>query len=320
MTSPGAPREHLLPFTPPLHAEQLFGHLAATAVPGVEEWAGPSAAAPRGAFRRTLRLAGGPAVVELHVPEPGSAVVRALVTAAAARGADDDGDAVTACRRLLDLDLDPALPDAALAADPALAPLVAAVPGRRVPGAGSAEEVAVRAVLGQQVSTAAARTHAARLVAALGEPVDDAGGRLTHLFPTAEAIGALDDDAAVRLLALPVRRRAALRGLARALADGAVDLRHVRDGGDPVRARAQLLALPGIGPWTAQTVTMRALGDPDAFLATDLGVLAAARVLGLPGEARPLDRAARAWSPWRSYAVQHLWGVLEHAINDLPRP
>lgn len=306
-----------LPFTSPLHADQLFGHLAATAVPGVEEWlpagSGAGDGGVRGALRRAVRLAGGPGVVVVHVPSPGATSVRAEVLTT---DPADEPTAVLACRRLLDLDLDPALPDAALADDPALAPLVAAVPGRRVPGAPSAEEVAVRAVLGQQVSTAAARTHAARLVAALGEP---AGlGTALRLFPSAASLARLDDDTATRLLALPVRRRETLRNLARVLADGSLDLRHVDDGGDPGRARAQLLALPGIGPWTAQTVTMRALGDTDAFLAADLGVLAAARELGLPGDARPLDTHARTWAPWRSYAVQHLWGVLPHAVNALP--
>lgn len=306
-----------LPFTPPLHVDQLFGHLAATAVPGVEEWLPGSASRDdgggRGALRRTLRLPGGPGVVVVHVPQPGATSVRAEVTTT---DPADEPAALLACRRLLDLDLDPACPDAALAADPVLAPLVAAVPGRRVPGSPSAEEVAVRAVLGQQVSTAAARTHAARLVAALGEPAGLGTG--LRLFPAAEALARLDDDDAVRLLALPARRRETLRNLARVLAGGSLDLRHVGDGGDPERARAQLLALPGIGPWTAATVTMRALGDPDAFLAADLGVLVAARELGLPGDARPLDRRARAWSPWRSYAVQHLWGALPHAVNALP--
>ncbi|WP_187279835.1 DNA-3-methyladenine glycosylase 2 [Quadrisphaera setariae] len=300
-----------LPFTPPLHADQLFGHLAATAVPGVEEWL-PGQDPGSGALRRSLRLPGGPAVVVVHVPPPGATSVRVEITTT------DPAEAPLAallCRRLLDLDLDPALPDTALSEDPALAPLVAAVPGRRTPGSPSAEEVALRAVLGQQVSTAAARTHAARLVAALGEPAGSSGLRL---FPSAGSVAALDDDAATRLLALPVRRRETLRNLARVLASGALDLRHVDDGGDPSRARAQLLALPGIGPWTAQTVTMRALGDTDAFLASDLGVLAAARALGLPGDARPLERKAAAWAPWRSYAVQHLWGVLPHAINALP--
>ena len=306
-----------LPFTPPLHADQLFGHLAATAVPGVEEWLPARGTGDdgggRGALRRAVRLPGGPGVVVVHVPEPGATSVRAEV---ATTDPADEPLAARLCRRLLDLDLDPALPDTALAADPVLAPLVAAVPGRRVPGSPSAEEVAVRAVLGQQVSTAAARTHAARLVAALGEP---AGlGTDLRLFPAAEALARLDDDEAVRLLALPTRRRETLRNLARVLAGGSLDLRHVDDGGDPERARAQLLALPGVGPWTAQTVTMRALGDTDAFLAADLGVLVAARELGLPGDARPLDRHARTWSPWRSYAVQHLWGALPHAINALP--
>ncbi len=215
------------------------------------------------------------------------------------------------CRRLLDLDTDPAAVDGALAADPLLAPLVARAPGRRVPGAVDGPEFAVRAVLGQQVSTAAASTLAARLVTAHGDPVHDPEGGLTHLFPEPAALADLDP----ATLAMPRTRRATLLGLISALASSAVDL---APGADPARARAALAALPGIGPWTVETVAMRALGDPDAFVATDLGIRAAARALGLPATPGALVRRSRAWSPWRAYAVQHLWATGDHAINRLP--
>ncbi|HEU0102927.1 MAG TPA: AlkA N-terminal domain-containing protein [Mycobacteriales bacterium] len=286
-----------LPFRAPLHPDQLFGHLAATAVPGVEEWRD-------GAYRRTLRLPHGSGVVALT---PGPEAVGCRLWLPDLR---DLPAAVARCRRLLDLDADPVAVDGLLGQDEALAPWVAKVPGRRVPRTVDEGELALRAVLGQQVSTAAARTHAARLVQAAGEPVVDPAGGLTHLFPTAAAVAQVPD----AVLALPATRRATLRGLAAALADGRVDL---DPGADRDRARAQLLALPGIGPWTADTVAMRALGDPDAFLAGDLGVRVAAGALGLGKGAALLARSAR-WAPYRAYAVQHLWGTADHAINRLP--
>jgi AraC family transcriptional regulator, regulatory protein of adaptative response / DNA-3-methyladenine glycosylase II len=218
---------------------------------------------------------------------------------------------VARCRRLLDLDADPVAVDEVLSTDPLLAPLVTAAPGRRVPRTVDEGELALRAVLGQQVSTAAARTHAARLVAAVGTPVTDSGqpstGGLTHLFPTPDAVAGVDPAS----LALPRARRETLLRLAAALADGTVDL---GPGADREQARARLLVLPGIGPWTVETVAMRALGDPDAFLAGDLGVVAAARRLGIADLAGHAER----WAPWRAYAVQHLWATGEHAVNRLP--
>jgi AraC family transcriptional regulator of adaptative response / DNA-3-methyladenine glycosylase II len=216
--------------------------------------------------------------------------------------------AIARARRMLDLDADPVAVDALLSEDPALHPLVRKAPGRRVPRTVDEHELAVRAVLGQQVSTAAARTHAGRLVQALGDPVDDPGGGLTHLFPCCEA---LVDPAH---LAMPVARQQTVLRLARALADGEVDL---APGADRQRARAQLAQIKGIGPWAVETIAMRALGDPDAFLATDLGVLQLAPTIGLPSGAALLARAER-WRPWRAYAVQHLWALGTHAVNQLP--
>ena len=283
-----------LPFRAPLWPDSLFGHLAATAVPRVEEWRD-------GAYRRTLRLERGAGVVALT---PG---LRAVTARLSLQDLRDLPAAVARCRRLLDLDADPVAVDAALATDPLLAPLVAAAPGRRVPRTVDEAELALRAVLGQQVSTAAARTHAARLVSALGEPVDDPAGGLTHLFPAPAAVAGADP----ALLALPRSRRETVLRLADALAAGRVEL---GPGADRTAARAQLHALPGVGPWTVETVAMRALGDPDAFLPTDLGVVLAARRLGIP------DVAARsaAWAPWRAYAVEHLWATGDHAVNRMP--
>ncbi|MFJ6856150.1 AlkA N-terminal domain-containing protein [Streptomyces werraensis] len=287
-----------LPFRAPLHPDNLFGHLAATAVPGVEEWR-------EGSYRRTLRLPYGQGIVALS-PRPDHIACRLALS--------DHRDltvAISRCRRLLDLDADPVAVDEQLRADPALAPLVDKAPGRRVPRTADEAEFAVRAVLGQQVSTAAARTHAARLVIAHGTPVDDPEGGLTHLFPAPEELAALDPDA----LAMPRTRRTTLTTLVRRLADG--DLRLGADSDWP-KTRAALLALPGFGPWTADVIAMRALGDPDAFLPTDLGVRRAARALGLPSTPAALTTRAAAWRPWRAYAVQYLWATDSHPINVLP--
>ncbi|MFK3734525.1 AlkA N-terminal domain-containing protein [Streptomyces sp. NPDC088090] len=287
-----------LPFRAPLEPSNLFGHLAATAVPGVEEWRD-------GAYRRTLALPYGHGIVAL-APRPDHIACRLSLT-----DPRDLTHAISRCRRLLDLDADPVAVDGRLRDDPLLAPLVDKAPGRRVPGTVDPAEFAVRAVLGQQVSTAAARTHAARLVAAHGVPVEDPEGGLTHLFPTPRALAGLDPET----LALPRSRRATLLTLVRALADGSLVL-----GPDTDRAetRARLLALPGFGPWTTEVIAMRALGDPDAFLPGDLGVRRAAEGLGLPGAPAALTARSAPWAPWRAYAVQYLWATDSHPINHLP--
>ena len=288
-----------LPFRAPLTPDNLFGHLAATAVPGVEEWRD-------GAYRRTLSLPYGHGIVAL-APRPDHIACRLSLT--------DPRDltlAISSCRRMLDLDADPVAVDEQLRVDPSLAPLVDKGPGRRVPRTVDAAEFAVRAVLGQQVSTAAARTHAARLVTAHGVPVDDPEGGLTHLFPSSEALAALDPDA----LALPRSRRTTLTTLVAALADGSIRL---GPDSDWERAREQLIALPGFGPWTVEVIAMRGLGDPDAFVPTDLGVRRAAAGLGLPSTPAALTARAAAWRPWRAYAVQYLWATDDHAINHLPK-
>lgn len=288
-----------LPYRAPLNPSNLFGHLAATAVPGVEEWRG-------GAYRRTLALPYGHGIVSL-TPCPGHIGCRLFLT--------DPRDltlAISRCRWLLDLDADPVAVDDRLRADPLLAPLVDTAPGRRVPRTVDGAEFAVRAVLGQQVSTAAARTHAARLVAAHGVPVDDPeGGGLTHLFPAPDALAGLDP----ARLALPRTRRATLTTLVGALAEGTLRL---GTDSDWERARSELSALPGFGPWTVEVIAMRALGDPDAFLPTDLGIRRAAEELGLPSTPAALTARAAGWRPWRAYAVQYLWTVDDHPINHLP--
>ncbi|MFM9372224.1 AlkA N-terminal domain-containing protein [Streptomyces sp. Da 82-17] len=299
-TEPGTPGvlSLRLPFRAPLNPDNLFGHLAATAVPGVEEWRD-------GAYRRTLRLPHGPGVVALT---PGPEHIGCRLSLSDQR---DLTVAISRCRRLLDLDADPVAVDEQLRTDELLAPLVDKAPGRRVPRTVDEPEFAVRAVLGQQVSTAAARTHAARLVLAHGEPVDDPEGGLTHLFPSPEALAALDPET----LALPRSRRTTLTRLVRELADGTLKLGVDSDWD---AARARLAELPGFGPWTVEVIAMRALGDPDAFLPTDLGIRRAAQGLGLPHTPAAFTARAAAWRPWRAYAVQYLWATDDHPINSLP--
>jgi AraC family transcriptional regulator of adaptative response / DNA-3-methyladenine glycosylase II len=287
-----------LPFRRPLCPDNLFGHLVATAVPGVEEWRA-------GAYRSAIRLPHGHAVVSLR-PTPEYIACDLSLT-----DLRDLTTAISRCRWLLDLDADPIAIDEQLSQDDLLAPLVEKHPGRRVPRTTDPAQFAIRAVLGQQVSTAAARTHAARLVLAHGEPIEDRQGGLTHLFPTPEALAELDPES----LAMPRTRRATLQGLVRALCEGALDL---GIGGDWDQARAQLSQLAGIGPWTIESIAMRALGDPDAFVATDLGIRIAAEKLGLSSKPKDLNDRSAAWRPWRAYAVQHLWATGEHAINRLP--
>ncbi len=294
-----------LPFRGPLLPDSLFGHLAATGVPGVEEWRD-------GAYRRTLRLPHGPGLVELTPPQnPALPVTGHIPCRLRLTDLRDLQVAINRCRWLLDLDADPRAIDDALAGDPLLAPLVAVAPGRRVPRTTDGDEFAVRAVLGQQVSTAAARTHAGRIVAAVGDPIEDPDGGLTHLFPSTKALADLDPDS----LAMPGSRRRTLAALVSALADGRLDL---SPGADRDCARAELDDLPGFGPWTVEMIAMRALGDPDAFPATDLGVRQAAAALGLPDAPLGLVARSAAWRPWRAYAVQHLWATGTHPINRLP--
>ena len=280
-----------LPFRAPLDAAGLLAHVAARAVPGVEHVAD-------GRYARTLALPHGQATVELV---PLDAHVRATLRLAEPR---DLGPAVARLRRLLDLDADPVAVDGVLGADPALAARVAAVPGIRVPGTVDGFETALRAVLGQQVSLAAGVTATARLVAALGPPLPPAlaAGGPDRLFPTAAAVA----EHGASVLTGPARRTAAIVGLATAVGDGTLLLDPGCDGAD---LRAALVALPGIGPWTAGYLAMRLLGDPDELLATDLAVRRGAATLGLPSDLPGLTAHAERWTPWRSYAATHLWRV-----------
>ena len=240
-----------VPATAPFDGASLLAFLAARAVPGVEEVVGHT-------YRRSL---------------PDGSVAEATVLP---DGIETDAPAVAA---VFDLDAPAAEIADVLGRDPQLR----FTPGRRVPGVVDGYELAIRAVLGQQISIQAAATHAARLVAVAGEPVAEPRGTVTHVFPTAEAVAAAPDSA----FAMPLRRRETLRALA----------------GTPLD---ELISLPGIGPWTQSYVAMRALRDRDAWLPTDLGVKHALARIGHDGD-------AERWRPFRAYAVVQLWATLSSA-------
>jgi AraC family transcriptional regulator of adaptative response / DNA-3-methyladenine glycosylase II len=282
----------------PFAWEPLLAFLASRAVPGVEE-------VVDGTYRRSLRLPHGPAIAELA---DGGDAVRCTVALADPR---DLGPAVARCRRLLDLDADPVAVGEALGEDPLIGALVRAVPGRRSPGAVDGTELASRAILGQGITVAAARTLAARLVAGHGTALATPQGGVTHLFPAAADLAAVDP----ALLPGPAARRAALHLVATEIAAGRLDL---AAGSDRVEAARRLLEIRGVGPWTAGYVAMRALGDPDAFPPGDVALRRAIVALGGPSDARAITALAARWRPWRSYAVHHLWASLAPATPAAP--
>ena len=281
-----------LSYRAPCDVAGLVRFFAARAVPGVEQVDGD-------VYLRSVRLPGGPGVVALR-PGDGDHVEAAFWLTAP----DDLDAAVAACRRLLDLETDPAPIVDALGNDEMIGAIVRAAPGRRVPGVVEPNELAIRAVLGQQVSLAGAATLAARLVKAYGEPLEHPIGAVTHLFPSAAALARADPDQ----LAMPWSRRRALIGLATAVADGDV----VLDTGVMAHDEIErlLLALPGIGPWTVAYIRMRALRDADAFMPTDLGVRHGLERLGRDGSPAGASAVAEGWRPYRAYATQHLWAQL----------
>jgi AraC family transcriptional regulator of adaptative response / DNA-3-methyladenine glycosylase II len=276
-----------LAYRPPLHAAALLDFLAVRALPGVEE-------VRDGTYRRGVRLPHGAGTIALT---PTDGYVAATLRLTDLR---DLAPAVARCRRLLDLDADPVAVDAALGEDPALAPAVRAEPGVRLPHAVDGFEMAVRAITTQQISLASARTTLTHLLAAVAAPSDPVDPAELAAFPTAEEVLAAPDNA----FRMPGARRETLRTLARAVAEGELDL---ESGGDREETVRRLLELPGIGPWTAGYVAMRALGDPDVLLPTDLGVRRGASALGLPDDPKTLNAYADRWRPWRSYAVIRLW-------------
>ena len=286
-----------LSYAPPYDWRAMIDFLAARAIPGVE-------AVEPDRYMRTIELDGARGTIEVTQAkqQPALAVtirfpsVRALPAI------------VARVRRVFDLGADVRAIAAHLSEDPTMAPLVAARPGLRVPGAWDAFELAVRAILGQQITVGAARSLAARLVSVHGEPLNVPAGRaasrlaaLTAVFPGPERLATAD----LAHLGMPRARIAALSALAAA---AAADSNLLRGEQGLDAAAARLTALPGIGAWTAQYIAMRAFGEPDAFPAGDIGLL---RAMVGPDGTRPTPAAllehANAWRPWRAYAAQHLW-------------
>ncbi|GAA2987865.1 AraC family transcriptional regulator of adaptative response / DNA-3-methyladenine glycosylase II [Microbacterium terrae] len=277
----------VLPHRGPLYADGVFAWMVARALPGVETATATS-------FARVIRMPGGPAWFEVRLDEQGRVRMRAALTQLR-----DLSALVTRVRRLFDLDADPVAVDEALAAHSELSAAVAATPGIRVPGAADPHEMLIRAMVGQQITVAAARTALTALAEALGDPVDGFDGA-TRLFPTMAAIAERGHEA----LRGPAARIRAITGAAAALADGDLVL---TAGDDGTEQRAALLVMPGIGPWTADYVRMRVLGDPDVTLPGDVAVRAGAAALGIPSDPKGFAAWAERTAPWRSYLTAHLW-------------
>jgi AraC family transcriptional regulator of adaptative response / DNA-3-methyladenine glycosylase II len=270
----------------PFDAPHVLGFLTARAASGIEHVAG-------GTYSRVLRLPHGAGRVHLT---PGPASVQAELELDQLR---DLATAVQRCRALLDLDADPSAVVEILGADPALRRLVEGRPGTRMPGAVDGFELAVRAVLGQQVSVTAATRLVARIVEEHGDRLSG-DAQLHSTFPSPQRLAEADPSS----FGMPASRGRALVELARQAADGRLSL---EAGADRAETERALLAVPGVGPWTAGYIAMRALGDPDRFLPGDVVVRNAMASLGLPGSGAPAAAHAARWRPWRSYAVMHLW-------------
>ncbi|GAA3929992.1 Ada metal-binding domain-containing protein [Microbacterium soli] len=268
----------------PIDTAGVFAWMSARALAGMETATATS-------FARHLRMPGGPAHLEIRQDTKGALRLRARVTRLG-----DLAPLVAIARRLFDLDADPAGIDQALSAHPPLAPLVAAIPGIRVPGAADPHEMLIRAMVGQQITVAAARTVLTALTERLGERTVDGG----ILFPTMTAIA----EHGAEVLRGPSARIRAVTGAAAALASGDLVL---TVGDAAAEQRARLLAMPGIGPWTADYVRMRVIGDPDVLLPGDVAMRAGAAASGLPSEPRAIEAWAGRIAPWRSYLTAHLW-------------
>jgi AraC family transcriptional regulator, regulatory protein of adaptative response / DNA-3-methyladenine glycosylase II len=282
-------------YRPPFDAASLLAYLRQRALPGVEE-------VNAVCYRRTVVLPHSRGLIEL---EP-CGKTNAVLLRVQLDSLNDLSMLVQRCRYLFDLDTVPATIAEVLGIDPLLAPLIAACPGLRIPGAINGFELAVRAILGQHVSVVGARTLAGRLVTTLGEPLEQAQGSLTHFFPSPEVIAQED----MQGLGLTRNRIAALQGLARAVSEEGMVLDRYADRDFTV---TRLRQIPGVGPWTTSYIAMRALGDPDAFPVTDLGLCRAFEQQGVSADVRSIERRAEAWRPWRAYAAHYLWASLSSA-------
>ncbi len=288
-----APITLKLSYVPPYDWDAMLSFLAARAIVGAE-------VVEPGCYRRTIALDGAWGTLAV-APLPGRHALAVTIRFPHLRALPA---IIARVRSLFDLGADVVAINAQLETDPCLARLVAARPGLRVPGAWDGFELAVRAVLGQQITVAAARRLAAKLVAAHGDPLPAAVASLerglTHVFPTAERLANVD----LAGLGMPRARAATLSALAAA---AVADPRIFDRARDLDEAIARLRALPGIGDWTAHYIAMRALREPDAFPAADIGLLRAMAVDGVRPTPMALAARAGAWRPWRAYAAQHLW-------------
>ena len=284
-----------LPARAPFDGAGLMRFFADHAVSGLET-------VVDGVFERRVRLPHGIATVRLSLDGTAPGGQAAVRCEARLESLADVSTLVTRVRRLFDLDADSVAIDQALSTDATLAPLVAALPGLRLPGSLDAEETLFRTLVGQQISVAAARTVQGRLTAELGTD---------GLFPTAAQIAGSEG-----VVRGPAARVRTILGVAEAVAGAQLSL----DLGTPVREFTErLVALPGVGPWTAGYLAMRVLGSPDVLLASDLVVLQTATRLGLPGSARALAVHGERWAPWRSYATLHLWRARDSGKGPLDR-
>jgi AraC family transcriptional regulator of adaptative response / DNA-3-methyladenine glycosylase II len=273
----------LLAYAAPMDLGATLAFLGRRAIAGVETY-------EAGCYTRTVRAPGGPARISLSAAD-GAVACRVELT-----DRRDLDTVISRARRLLDLDADPSAVDGRLGADPVLGPLSATRPGLRSPGAVDGFEMAMRAVVGQQISVSGARTLLGRIAADHGSRAFD-DGPATHLFPSAAQLAVIDPAS----LPMPRSRARTVLAIAAACASGVLGL---DPDADRQRERVALLALPGIGPWTADYILMRAIGDRDILLATDLGVRKAAAQLGVD-----LADGCPQWAPWRSYATHHLWAA-----------
>jgi AraC family transcriptional regulator, regulatory protein of adaptative response / DNA-3-methyladenine glycosylase II len=288
-----------LHFRPPYHWEGMLAFLAARATPGVE-------VVEAGQYRRTISLQGRDGYFEVSLDQARDALLVRI----------EFGDPhslifiIERIRKMFDLGADWAAIVQSLRTDPVLVGSVEADPGLRVPGCWNGFELAVRAILGQQITVKGATSLAGRMASSFGKPFAAAKG-LTHLFPTPDVLA----DAKLASIGLPGARAETIRALARAVCDGQISFEGVVDS-DAFLSR--LCEIPGIGKWTAQYVSMRALGEPDAFPSGDLGLLRAMEL----GSSRELEHRAESWRPWRAYAAMYLWKFASQGAlgGDKPAP